>query len=239
MNLTLKRAAATLAMTAAAVCLPNSSSAGMINILVSNFDIAFDGATGKITDFQREPGGNLDPNESRTVSSFEMEVDGVSESLLMNPPDALFADLLIQNLGAELTTGALVQDVGGAGDPTDFGFDFYTAAGGGVELRLGLDDISYTLIRSGIPGLNFFNIFAEAKVLSQNLPNGRILSEDVLISYTATEVMVLNGQNGARTVVASGQMTITGNEIPEPSTVCLFGLALCGGAAASLRRQWG
>lgn len=238
MNLTLKRIACVLALTAAAVCLPSAASAGMLNILISNFDIAFDGTTGEITDFQRPAGGNLDPGESRTVSSFELEADGVSEALLMNPPDALFADLKITNLGSELTTGALVQGAGGSGDDTDFGFDFYTTAGGGTELRLGIDDISYTVVPTGIPGLNFFNYFAEAKVLSQSLPNGRLLSEDVIISYTATEVMTFQGQNGVRTLVASGQMTITGNmAIPEPATASLFGLACVAGIAANRRRR--
>jgi len=239
MNLNLKRFAAPFALLAIAVCLPSNASAGMINILVSNFDIAFDGQTGELTDFQRPDGGNLDPNESRTVTSFEVEVDGVQDALLMNPPDALFADLRVTNLGSELTTGALIQGAGGSGDPTAFGFDFFTSALGGVELRLGIDDISYTVVPTGVPGLNFFNWFANAKVVSQDLPNGQVLSEDVLVSYTATEVMLFTNQNGARTVVASGQMTITGNMIPEPSTVCLIGLALSGAGAATLRRRWG
>ena len=239
MNLTLKRYAVTFALLAIAVCLPSNASAGMINILVSNFDIAFDGQTGELTDFQRPDGGNLDPSESRTVTSFEVEVDGVQDALLMNPPDALFADLKVTNLGSELTTGSLVMGAGGTGDPTAFGFDFFTSALGGVELRLGIDDISYTVVPTGVPGLNFFNWFANAKVVSQDLPNGQVLSEDVLISYTATEVMLFTNQNGARTVVASGQMTITGNMIPEPSTVCLIGLALSGAGAATLRRRWG
>lgn len=237
MNVTLKRIACGLALTAAAVCLPSAANAGMLNILISNFDIAFDGTTGELTDFQRPAGGNLDPGESRTVSSFELEVDGVSDALLMNPPDALFADLLIQNLGSELTTGSLVQGAGGTGDDTDFGFDFYTSAGGGTELRLGIDDISYTLVQTGIPGLNFFNFFAEAKVLSQDLPNGNQFLEDVIISYTATEVMTLPGPNGVRLAVASGQMTITGNMVPEPTAMSLFGFACVAGIAASRRRR--
>lgn len=240
MTLCFKRIAAVFALAAAAVATPNNASAGMLNILVGNFDVAFDGDTGEITDFNRPDGGNLDPNESRTVSSIEFEVDGVSEELLMNPPDALFADLKVTNLGTELTTGALVSGAGGTGDPTAFGFDFFTTALGGVDLQLGIDDISYTVIETGIPGLNFFNFFAEATVLGQNMPAGvPDFQPDVLISYTATEVMVLSGPNGASTLVASGQMTITGNMVPEPSSVCLVALMLAGGSSVALRQRLG
>ena len=159
-------------------------------------------------------------------------MDGVSEEMLMNPPDALYGDLLITGLGAELTTGSLVMGVGGSGDPTAFGFDFYDNAG--HELRIGIDDISYTAVATGIPGLNFFNFFAEGKVLSQNLPGGFAYGQDVLLSYTATEVMVLTGQNGIRSLVASGAMTITGDMVPEPTSAVMALVTLAG---AALRRR--
>lgn len=216
---------------AATVALGASAQAGMINTIIGNFDIAFDGATGELTDFNRPAGGNQLPAESRTVSSLEIEVDGVSEVMLMNPPDALFADLKIENLGAELTTGALISGAGGTGSPA-FGFDFYDTSGN--ELSLAIDDISYTVVTTGIPGLNFFNWFAEAKVVGQSLPDTSggdpiIYSEDVLVSYTATEVMVFTGQNGVRSLVASGAMTITGNMVPEPTAAILGLLASVGG----------
>lgn len=203
------------------------SQAALINTIIGNFDIAFDGATGELSDFNRPLGGNLDTTESRTFSSLEIEVGGVSEVMMMNPPDALFGDLLINNLGSELTTGSLVTGAGGAGNPNAFGFDFYTP--GGDLLRIGIDDISYSLITTGLPGLNFFNFFAEGKVLAQSLPDGIAYEEDVLVSYTATEVMVIQGQNGVRSLVASGAMTITGDmAIPEPTAACLALLSLAG-----------
>lgn len=226
------------AMLVGALVLPAATKAGMVNILVSNFDVAFDGQSGEITDFNRPAGGNQDPNESRTVSSVEFEVDGVSKAIATNPPDALFADLKITNLGSELTTGALIQGAGGSGDPMAFGFDFFTSALGGVDLQLGIDDISYTVVSTPIAGLNFFNFFAEAKVLNQDLPTGvPAMLPDALLSYTATEVMVMTGQNGVRTLVASGQLTITGNMVPEPSTVVLLAVGCVGAVCYRLRNK--
>ncbi len=221
----------TLAIAATIVC-GVSAQAAMINTIIGNFDIAFDGATGEITDFNRPDGGNLAAGEARTVSSLEIEVGGVSEVMLMNPPDALWGDLKLTNLGSELTTGALVSNVGGTGTEA-FGFDFFDAAGN--KLRVEIDDISYTVIETGLPGLNFFNWFAEGKVVDQSLPEGIAYDEDVLVSYTATEVMVLSGANGVRSLVASGAMTITGNElIPEPTSAVLVALA---GLAGCYRRR--
>lgn len=206
-----------------------AADAAMINTIIGNFDVAFDGMTGELTDFNRPLGGNLSSAEARTFSSIEIEVDGVSEEMLMNPPDALFGDLLIPNLGASLTTGSLVSNAGGDGDINTFGFDYFDGLGN--SLRLGIDDISYTLVTTGIPGLNVFAWFAEAKVLSQSLPGGFQYGEDVVVSYTASEVMVING--GA-TVVASGAMTITGALVPEPSAAVLAALT---GLAGVLRRR--
>ncbi|MCA9240981.1 MAG: PEP-CTERM sorting domain-containing protein [Planctomycetales bacterium] len=237
MRVTSQRLACFLVVTAVAMCLPTNASAGLINMLVGNFDIAFDGATGQITDFGNAAGGNQNTSEARKVSSFEIEVGGSSPVMLMSPPDNLWADLKISNLGSELTTGALVMGAGGTGDPNAFGFDFFTSALGGIDLQIGIDDISYSLITTGIPGLNFFNFFAEGVVQQATLPAViPALDPNVLLSYTATEVMVLQGQNGARTVVASGQMTITGNmAVPEPAGLGLAGLA-CVGLVTRRRR---
>lgn len=222
----------TLSLGIAATLLATSAAqAAMINTIIGNFDIAFDGANGELTDFQRPNGGTLDPANARTVSSVEIEVNGTSEVMLMNPPDALFGDLKITGLPSELTTGALVNNAGGNGTDA-FGFDFFDTAGN--QLRIAFDDISYTLVQTGLPGLNFFNWFAEGKVTGQSLPNGIEYEEDVLVSYTATDVMVFTGQTGVRSLVASGAMTITGNQIPEPTSAVLIALA---GLSACFRRR--
>ncbi|MEO1495553.1 MAG: PEP-CTERM sorting domain-containing protein [Planctomycetota bacterium] len=209
-----------------------TAEATIINTIIGNFDIAFDGASGELTDFNRPQGGNLDSTEARTFSSFEVEVGGTTQVMKMNPPDALFGDLLIPNLGAELTTGALISNAGGMGDPDAFGFDYF--APDGDVLRIGIADISYTLVTTGIPGLNFFNWFGNGKVTQQSLDGGAIVyAEDVLISYTATDVMVIQGTSGASRLVASGAMTITGEFIPEPTTAALLLL----GAGGLVRRR--
>ena len=217
-----------IACIATMLAVGSAAHAGLINTLVSNFDIAFDGMTGEITDFNRPDGGNLDPNEARTVSGVEFEVDGVSQVILMNPPDALWGDLKITNLGSELTTGALVMNAGGTGSP-EFGLDVFSPAMGGIELQIGIDDISYTVVTTGVPGLNFFNFFAEGFVTSQQLPLAQGYAGPVLVSYTATDVMVFQGQNGVRSLVASGQLTITGEMIPEPTAAALAALGAVGG----------
>lgn len=217
---------------AAAIFAAPASEATLINTIIGNFDIAFDGATGELTDFNNPDGGGLDSNDARQFSSLEIEVGGVSQVMLMNPPDDLFGDLKITNLGSELMTGALITGAGGAGDPNAFGFDFFTP--GGDVLQIGIADIDYTLVTTGIPGLNFFNWFAEGKVLNQSLPNGIAYAEDVLISYTATEVMVMDGANGVRSLLASGAMTITGEFIPEPTSLVLVAAGI---AVSGLRRR--
>ncbi|MEO0530483.1 MAG: PEP-CTERM sorting domain-containing protein [Planctomycetota bacterium] len=194
-----------------------------VNSIIGNFDIAFDGLTGELTDFNRPAGGPLATADSRTVSSIEIEVGGVTQAMLMNPPDALFSDLQIGNLGSELTSGSLVMDA----PVTGFGYDFFDLAGN--LLRVDFNEISYTLVETGLPGLNFFNWFAEGTVVDQSLPNGIAYQPDVLVSFTATDVMVLPGTNGIRSLIASGAMTITGELVPEPTSAAMLALAGIGG----------
>ncbi|MEQ8848420.1 hypothetical protein [Botrimarina sp.] len=217
----------TLTLALAAVLVAATGQAATINAIIGNFDVAFDGQSGEITDFNRPNGGNLDPAESRTFSSFEVVVDGVSEVMFMNPPDALFGDLLVDGLGPALQINSLVQNVGGDG-ADGFGFDFFTP--GGDELRIAFDDISYSLVTTPIPSLNFFTFFADANVVSQNLPKEIQFDGPALLSFTATRVMVMSDDDGASSVIASGVMTVTGEGtiIPEPTSAALALLGLAG-----------
>lgn len=200
-----------------ALLLPGAARAATINMIVGNLDVTFDGMNGTLFDLGDSDGGNLDPSEARRVSSTEFDVDGVTQFLAMDPPDDLLVDLLVTNLGSELTINSLVMGAGGSGSPV-FGFDWFD--GDGNFLRLGIDSVSYTLVETGVAGLNFFNFFASAKVLDQSLPAavGFGFAEDVLLSYVATDVMISKGPNGgARLMLATGALTVTGQQIPEPT----------------------
>lgn len=223
----------TLSLAVALGLAVSTGQAATINAIIGNFDVAFDGANGEISDFNRRMGGNLNPAEARTISSFEVEVGDDSILMLMAPPRNLFADLLVDGLDDELQFGSLVSNTGGNG-VDGFGFDFFTAAGD--QLRIEFDEISYTLVQTPISSLTFFNFFAEGTVVSQNLPNNISFDGPVLLSFSATEVMVTTGAGGgASRLVASGAMTITGEgtAIPEPSAAVL---ALLGVAGAVRRR---
>ena len=47
----------------------------MVNIIISGFEVEFDGATGQLSDSMSAAGGNLNVNEARLFSSMEIEVD--------------------------------------------------------------------------------------------------------------------------------------------------------------------
>lgn len=212
-----------------------NANAGMISTFISNFQIAFDGATGEITDFNRPNGGGLVPADARTFSTLEILVDGTTEVMKMNPPDALFGDLKVTNLGAVLPLG-FQENVGGAGNPSAFGFDFFDASGN--SLRIGIDDITYALI--SFPGFgSTFQFAAEGEVLSQTLPISAQYGSSVLVTFTASDVMVMQGVGGVSSMIASGSMTITGDMavIPEPSSLVGGLLSLAGVVGFGLRRR--
>ncbi len=210
-----------------------NANAGMISTFISNFQIAFDGATGELTDFNRPNGGGLVPADARTFSTLEIVVDGTSELMKMNPPDALFGDLKVTNLGAALPTG-FHENVGGAGNPNAFGFDFFDASGN--SLRVGIDDITYALI--SFPGFgSTFQFAAEGVVLSQSLPISTQYGSSVLVTFTASDVMVMQGVGGVTSMIASGSMTITGQMVPEPASLIGGLLSMAGVVGFGLRRR--
>jgi hypothetical protein len=224
---------------AAMLLVSNNASAALINMLVSNVDVQYDNqeSGGMLFDRADPNGGNLLPSESRQVTSTEFELDNVTQALLMDPPDTIYFDLGITNLGSSLTPGVLVNNQGGTGSQV-WGLDWFTADG--YFLRLGVDEISYIVVETGMPGLNFFNFFASAKVLSQNLPNGLQYAEDVLLSYTSTDVMLMkNPNNTVNGLLASGQLTVTGeNIVPEPASAFIL-LGLLGTSAVAMRYRLG
>jgi hypothetical protein len=224
---------------AAMLLVSNNASAALINMLVSNVDVQYDNqeSGGMLFDRADPNGGNMLPSESRKVTSTEFELDNVTQALLMDPPDTIYFDLGITNLGSSLTPGMVINNAGGTGSQV-WGLDWFTADG--YFLKLGVDEISYIVVETGVPGLNLFNFFATAKVLSQNLPTGLQYADDVILSYTSTDVMLMKNANGTvNSILASGQLTVTGeNAIPEPASAFLL-LGLLGTSAVAMRYRLG
>ncbi|MEM8866179.1 MAG: hypothetical protein AAGF31_11605, partial [Planctomycetota bacterium] len=179
MILTLKRLTCLVGV-AVAVGLSSNASAGTINMIIGNVDVQFVGAAdGGLLHEVSDPDPVSDPavmppdpGEAQSVSSTEFEVDGVTPpgGLLMNPPDQLFLDLNVPNIGGTLTFDTLVQDAGGPGI-----FTWFTSTG--EFLRLEFDAINYTVVDIPLPSLGLFTFFTEATVVSQDLPGALAFEE--------------------------------------------------------------
>jgi hypothetical protein len=214
----------------AAVCFPVVAESATINIILSDLDVTYfgdaAGGMGSIYDTIGHPGGNLNAAEADGVETavFELDLNEVG-TLTRSDDGELSGDLKIDGVGSMLTMGSLQSGIGSNGG--GFGFDFFTASGD--RLRLGIDQIDLLLTN----GVFFFT--GSATVLDQDLPFGLVFdtSQPVAFSYTAT-LPVLNGGPTVDRALASGALTISGTQIPEPATVLLM---LAGAAAAVVGRQ--
>ena len=160
------------------------------------------------------PGGNLDAAEADGIETAVFELDlGEVGTLTRSDDGELSGDLRIDGVGAMLSKGALQSGIGSNGG--GFGFDFFTESGN--RLRLGIDEIDLLLT----DGVLFFT--GSAMVLDQDLPFGLAFdtSQPVHFSYTAT-LPVLNGGPTVDRALASGALTISGTQIPEPATLLLM-----------------
>lgn len=218
---------------AVAACLPGAASAGTLNMIIGNVDIQFVGGTEELFEVgdpdlaYDEMTMMFDQGEAQSVSSTEFEVDGVTPpgGLLMDPPDSIFIDFLVPNLGPTLAFGTLEQNQGGP----DAVLNWFSDSG--EFLRLALDPITYSALSFPSFNLASLSIVTTATVVDQNLPTDLPLGSEVLVSYTATDAMFLGGGGNA---LASGALTITGNLIPEPSS---FGMIAVLSAACGFARR--
>ncbi|MEN1681832.1 MAG: PEP-CTERM sorting domain-containing protein [Planctomycetota bacterium] len=218
---------------AVAACLPGAAMAGTLNMIIGNVDIQFVGGTEELFEVgdpdlaYDEMTMTFDEGEAQSVSSTEFEVDGVTipGGLLMDPPDSLFVDLFVPNLGPTLAFGSLEENQGGP----DAVLSWFTDTG--EFLRLALDPITYSALNFPSFNLASLNIVTTATVIDQNLPTALPLGSNVLVSFTATDAMFLNGGGLA---LASGAVTITGALVPEPGTL---GLLMTLSAASGVTRR--
>jgi hypothetical protein len=216
----------------AALSLPVAAESATINIILSDMDATYfgdaAGNSGSIFDTIGHPGGNLNPAEADEIETAVFELDLAHVGTLMTTDDdQLFGDLRIDGVGATLPLGTLQTGIGNNGG--GFGFDFFTESG--MRLRLGIDQIDLLLSN----GVFFFT--GSATVLDQDLPFGLVFAtnQPVQFSYAATLPM-LNGGPSVSGGLASGALTISGTQVPEPST--LVTLMLIGAvAAAALAHQ--
>jgi hypothetical protein len=212
--------------------LPLAASAGPINIIMSDVDVSYLGAaagnTGSIYDAIAHPGGNLAPAESDVIATavFESNMTPVG-TLMTGGGTTLYTDLKIDGVGTSIPLGGL-NTVGSNGG--GFGLDFFTSAGN--NLRLGLTAIDLLVTNN----VMFFT--GTATVISQNMSFGLQFdtSQPIVFSYTAT-LPGLVGGSPATGAMASGALTITGQAIPEPTTIATLAIGLALAGACSVRRR--
>lgn len=212
-----------------ALSLPLAAESATINIIVSDVDVTYfgdaAGGTGSIYDTIAHPGGNLDPAEADEIETVVFELDLAQVGTLTSEDDnGIFGDLKIDGVGGMLPLGSLQTGIGDNGG--GFGFDLFTEAG--HRLRLGIDEVDVLLSN----GVFFFT--GSATVLDQDLPFGLTFatSHPVQFSYAAT-LPILNGGLSVTSGLASGALTISGTQVPEPATLVMLMLMLIGAVAAA------
>ena len=208
-----------------ALLLPQAAQSATINIILSDVDVTYfgdaAGGTGSIYDTIGHPGGNLNAAEADEIEAAVFELDLETVGTMTSADEDISGDLRIDGVGATLTKGSLQSGIGNNGG--GFGFDLFT--GSGTRLRLGIDEVDLLLSN----GVFFFT--GTATVLDQDLPFDLafVANQPVHFSYTAT-LPVVSGAPSVDRALASGALTISGTQIPEPAALVL--LALTGVVAA-------
>jgi PEP-CTERM motif-containing protein len=225
-----RRASVRIIVALAVLCFPLVTQGGTINIILSDMDVSYSGTEsgGTLFDFMGGlAGGNLSEATADNISTAVFEVDDAVQGVLVNGAgngDDIHGDLRISNLGPSITKDVFHPVLGNNGG--GFGFDFFTDSG--FQVRLGINQISLFVSNTAF----FFT--GTATLLSQNLPFGIVpfdSSKPVQFSYTAT----LPAVNGILSSIsmggASGALTISGIQIPEPGTI---GLLMAGVAVLTI-----
>jgi hypothetical protein len=225
---------------AAALLLPLAVEAGTINIIASDMDAEYMGAThtldaepdGSLYDAMGgHSGGTLAEGTADVISTAVFERDNVILGTLINTAadgDDIHVDLHVDGIGTTITKGTFYPSLGSNGDA--FGLDFFVETGAGVRLRITTDTVALRVTN------NIFQFDGEGTVVDQLLPFGiKPLLPTVQFSFTATLPSVPVTPVIA-IAVGSGALTISGVEVPEPVTA---GLAMMGclGTVVMIRRR--
>jgi hypothetical protein len=235
-----RRTALSFLAALAACCLPLAAQAGTINIILSDMDVTYMGSThaldpepdGSLYDAMGgHSGGTLAEATADDISTAVFERDNVILGTLINTAadgDDLHADLHVDGIGAAITKGVFYPSLGSNGD--NFGLDFFVETGAGVRLRITTDTVALR-VTNGV-----FQFDGEGTVVDQILPFGiQPLLPTVQFSFTATLPSVPTTQSISM-ALASGALTISGVEVPEPATYVLLGTAIVALGSLVFRR---
>jgi hypothetical protein len=208
--------------------------AGTINVILSGFDVSYNGGTGggALFDLDKYPGGTLTSSQADALKTAVFEYDDNVVDVIDAANDPMYGDLRVDGIGANITLYEYKTDQGSNGGA--FGFDWFSNAG--YQVRLGLDKVDRLLT----PDVFFFTGTATLSLAEQNLPFGlQFTDSQVTFSYTSTRP---NGSTSPATSArGSGALTITGEGIlvPEPATagLLLLGVFILGATVSLWRRR--
>ena len=219
-------------LTALAAATASSTFAATLEMQVLDLELVYDsssGGTGELFDDNGadSAGGNMDANEADDVQAVQIAVDGAP--VLGSPfTNDMWGDLLLKEV--QIQRGDTLTTVGNNGD--SFGFHWFDDSGHFLKLNFDRLDV---LLQDGV-----FFVTGIAKSLdSQNLPAGGGFdpSMPIVVSYTATLPSINGDDDVVDSVYASGAMTISGTQIPEPAAVGLTAVAVALAGLTVRRRR--
>lgn len=199
------------------------ASAALLNVNIAGVDLEYKGTEGKIVDDAADalnPAGEMDTAKAddADLASFKVAGGALIDSW-MTPPDGIYADLLIESAPASLPIGTTDLTLSGDNEFVWWVGDGDEAAGN-AYLRVSFDTLSVTRIAPA-PGFEIFNVVGTGSVVAQSLP-GMEFADEVSFSYTATDTAFSSTFGMAR----DGVISITGQMVPEPSTLSVAALGL-------------